>query len=65
MAGADFIPKGIKYLNHAFAEDEQKHYNEALRLYMVAVEYFIAGLKCMKLLLLEMVYLSQILLMRR
>jgi hypothetical protein len=46
MSGVDFFPKGIKNLTSAINEDNQKHYDEALRLYLIAVEYFLAGLKC-------------------
>lgn len=42
----EFFPKGVKYLTSAAAEDEANHLEEALRLYLLAFEYLMTGLKC-------------------
>eukprot|EP00299_Pterocystis_sp_00344_P011054 c509_g1_i2.p1 GENE.c509_g1_i2~~c509_g1_i2.p1 ORF type:complete len:321 (+),score=84.42 c509_g1_i2:37-999(+) len=42
---ATFIPKGIELVNQAVAADEKKDYNEAIRLYISGIDYFMTGLK--------------------
>jgi len=44
----DFIPKGIHFLKLAVHFDENEKYPEALRHYIVALEYFLAGIKYSK-----------------
>jgi len=44
----EFFPKGVKYLTSAVTEDEANHQEEALRLYLLAFEYLMAGLKYSK-----------------
>lgn len=44
----DFIPKGIQFLKLAVRFDENQKYPEALRHYIIALEYFLAGMKYSK-----------------
>ncbi len=42
----DFFSKGLKCLNQATIQDHFGNLEDALQIYTVAFEYFIAGLKC-------------------
>ncbi len=44
-----FFPRGVKLLHAAVEHDHAQRYEEALKLYVRALECFLAGLKCMSL----------------
>jgi hypothetical protein len=47
MANVNFLDKAIAHVKQATVEDEKQNYKEALRLYQLSLEYFLAALKCM------------------
>jgi hypothetical protein len=42
----NFTQKGIEMMKQAVAADQAENYDEALRLYMTGIDYFMTGLKC-------------------
>lgn len=46
MADGNFLEKAIQFVKQARDEDEKEHYSEAYRLYLVALEWFMAAMKC-------------------
>jgi len=45
MANVNFLDKAINNVKQATAEDEKQNYKEALRLYQLSLEYFLAAMK--------------------
>eukprot|EP01115_Flamella_aegyptia_P014796 TRINITY_DN86609_c0_g1_i1.p1 TRINITY_DN86609_c0_g1~~TRINITY_DN86609_c0_g1_i1.p1 ORF type:complete len:242 (+),score=60.30 TRINITY_DN86609_c0_g1_i1:92-817(+) len=45
MTDCNFLQKAINFVGQAIEEDKKQNYQEALRLYQLALEYFITALK--------------------
>jgi len=45
MADSNFLQKAITIVQQATEKDNAKEYSEALRLYQLALEYFMTALK--------------------
>lgn len=45
MSGTNFLEKATEIVRQATAEDSKENYEEALRLYMNSLEYFMAAIK--------------------
>ena len=48
MADCNFLQKAIQFIQQAAEKDGAQDYPEALRLYQLAIEYFITALKCLE-----------------
>lgn len=46
MADCNFLQRAIDIVKQATTEDHNKNYEEALRLYQLALDYFMTALKC-------------------
>lgn len=46
MADGNFLDKAIQAVKQAREEDDKENYDEAYRLYMVALDWFMAAIKC-------------------
>ena len=46
MADGNFLEKAIQFVKQARDEDEKENYQEAYRLYLVSLDWFMAAIKC-------------------
>jgi vacuolar protein-sorting-associated protein 4 len=46
MGDFNFLQKAISIVTQATEEDSKKNYEEAFRLYQLALDYFMTALKC-------------------
>lgn len=46
MADGNFLEKATQFVKQARDEDEKENYQEAYRLYLVALDWFVAAIKC-------------------
>jgi len=46
MADGNFLEKAIQFVKQARDEDEKENYQEAYRLYLVSLDWFVAAIKC-------------------
>lgn len=47
MSDGNFLEKAIQVVKQARDEDEKENYQEAYRLYIMALDWFMAAIKCM------------------
>lgn len=46
MSDVNFLEKAIQYVKQARDEDEKENYQEAYKLYLLSLDYFMMTLKC-------------------
>ena len=44
--GGDFVQRGIHFAKEGLKKDDEYKLEEALRLYMLAIEYYLVGMQC-------------------
>jgi vacuolar protein-sorting-associated protein 4 len=49
MSDVNFLEKAIQYVKQARDEDEKENYQEAYKLYLLSLDYFMMTLKCTRL----------------